>query len=122
MQNLQDVFSRIRSTKQQQREIKVQYRDALDSSAEYKEIKEKIQGYKLRKKQIEDQAKAELGGAYERAEFLKKDIQNDQELLADLALNQYVKGEPIEVKDSDDNVYEPIFKVTFKKTNQIKKD
>jgi len=120
MQNLQEIFSRIQKTKHERRDIQTQYKDALNASSEYKETLEKVRGFKLRKKQIEDQIKAELGGSYERGEYLKKDIQNDQELLADLALNQYVKGEPIEVKDGDDNVYEPVFKVTFKKTNQIR--
>lgn len=120
MSNLQEVFIRIQQTKHERKDIQVQYKDALNASSEYKEIVEKIRGYKLRKKQIEDEAKAELGGSYERAEFLKKDIQNDQELLADLALNQYLKGESIEVKDGEDNVYEPIFKVSFKRTNQLR--
>ncbi len=119
MKDLQDVFSRIQATKQQQKEIKTQYRDALDASQEYKEVTEKIQGYKLRKKQIEDNVKAELGSAYERLEVLKRDLEMDREMMTDIAISSLMKGETVEVKDNFDNVYEPIFKVSFKKTNQI---
>jgi hypothetical protein len=119
MQNLQDVFMRLQATKQQQKEIRTQYKDALDASQEYKEIVEKIQGYKLRKKQIEDEAKAELGSAYEKLEVLKRDMDLDKEMLTDIAITILMKGETVEVKDNFDNVYEPIFKVSFKKTNQI---
>ncbi len=110
---------RLQATKQQQKEIKTQYRDALDASQEYKEIVEKIQGYKLRKKQIEDEAKAELGTAYDKLEELKRDMDLDKEMLTDIAISSLMKGETVEVKDNYDNVYEPIFKVSFKKTNQI---
>jgi hypothetical protein len=42
MQNLQDVFMRLQATKQQQKEIRTQYKDALDASQEYKEIVKKL--------------------------------------------------------------------------------
>ena len=119
MQNLQDVFSRIRQTKRSQKQINTMYRDALSASAEYKEIMEKLRGYKLRKKQIEDNVKSELGGEYERLEALKKDVQNDKELLTDIAINKLTQGETVAVEDEDKNVYEPIFSVSFKKTNVI---
>jgi hypothetical protein len=40
---------------------------------------------------------------------------NDAELLADLALNQLVSGETVEIVDENDQKYEPIFSVRFKK-------
>jgi len=119
MQDLQDVFNRLQSTKKERKDIQFQYKDALNSSQEYKDIIEKIRGYKLRKKQIEDETKAELGSSYEKLLALKKDLQLDTELLTDIAISTLMKGEKVEVKDGGDNIYEPIFKVSFKKTNEI---
>ncbi len=119
MQNIQEIFNRIQGKKVERRQIQNQYKDTLDASKEYKDVMEKLRGYKLRKKQIEDQAKEELGSQYEHLEGLKKDMELDKELLADLAISTLMKGETIKVEDSEKNVYEPIFKVSFKKVYQV---
>ena len=50
-------------------------------------------------------------------EELKIEIETDQELLADQALNMYVKNETVEIKDEYDQTWYPVFKVSFKKSN-----
>lgn len=119
MQNLQDIFDRIRATKREQKQIATMYRDALSASHEYRDLLEKLRGFKLRKKQIEDQVKAELGSDLDKLESLKKDVNNDKELLSDVALNKLVAGESVLVEDDDKNPYEPVFSVKFKKTNEV---
>ncbi|MCL5666951.1 MAG: hypothetical protein M1383_04250 [Patescibacteria group bacterium] len=116
MPNLQEVFNRIRETKKTQKEIRTHYKDILTSSNEYHEITEKLRGYKLRKKQMEEEAKAELGNEFAKLEALKKDVELDGELLADLAISAMVKGETVMVTDAENNEYEPVFTVKFKKT------
>ncbi len=118
MQDIQQVFDRIQGKKHEQRNIQTQYKDALSASKEYQDTQEKLRGFKLRKKQIEDQVKAELGSQYDQLEALKKDVELDRELLADIAISTLMKGETVSVQDKDKNIYEPIFKVSFKKTNQ----
>lgn len=118
MQNIQDVFNRVRSTKKERKNIQQQYKDALSVSKEYKETMEKLRGYKLRKLQIENETKAELGQTQEKIEALKKDLELDKELLADLAISTLMKWETVKVEDEDRNQYEPIFSVKFKKVNQ----
>ena len=120
MQNLQDVFNRIRETKLQIKQIQTQYKDSLNSSQEYKDVSEKLRGYKLRKKQLEDFTKSEMGATYEKLLGLKKDLELDRQLLADISVATMVKGETVKVQDSDKNEYEPIFKVTFKKSKSQK--
>jgi predicted nuclease with TOPRIM domain len=119
MQNLQEVFNRIKATKKEQKEIRKAYKDSLSASQSYKETVEKISGHKLRKKQIEEETKKELGQEYVKLESLKKDIDLDKEMLTDIAISTLMKGETVELADEDGNVYEPIFSVKFKKTNQI---
>ena len=115
MQDLQEVFNRIRETKQKQREIKKMYKDALNASLEYKEIIEKLENLKIRKKQIETELKEDSMNDFKQLDAYKMHVKTDNELLSDLAFNKLVAGETVEIKDSDDNRYEPQFTVRFKK-------
>jgi hypothetical protein len=117
MQDIQEIFNRIQETKTEQRGLKAMYADALDSSKTYKEITEKLKELKAKKKEIEDQTKADLGKDYDKLEILKLDIKHDREMLSDIALNKLVKGEPVKVVDKDSKEYEPVFSVTFRKQN-----
>lgn len=119
MQNIQDVFNRIKEKKVQMKQIQGQYKDALNSTSDYKDTMEKLRGYKLRKKQLEDAAKAEIWSEYEKYEALKKEVELDKEMLADIAISTMMKGETVKVSDNDKNEYEPIFKVTFKKVSVV---
>lgn len=115
MQSIQEVFTRLHENKIKTRQLTEEYKDALNSSIEYKELLEKIKGLKLRKKQIEEQVKEELGSTYNELEAAKKDAQLDKELLADIAINKLVSGEKVQVEDPHKNIYTPEYKVSFKK-------
>ena len=119
MQNIQDIFNRIQETKKEQKHIRTVYKDLLESSAEYRELLEKLQTLKERKKQIENEARMELGKDADRIEVLKLDIKQDQEALSDIALTTLMNGETVKVVDRDNNEYEPVFTVKFKKGNIV---
>ncbi len=116
--NIQDVFNRIQDKKRETRSIKLLYRDAIESSGEYRELLEKLEQLKARKKQLEAQAWEEVG-AKDKFETIKLDIKQDREMLSDLALSTLMKGETVKVTDPDNNEYEPAFSVRFKKANQV---
>ena len=118
MKDIQDIFNRIRDTKRELKNLSALYRDTLASAPDYKEIKEQLEQLRARKKQVETAAWLEVGGQ-DKAEELKTSIKQDQELLTDIALTNYIKGEKIMVVDEANNEYEPIFKVSFKKSNEI---
>lgn len=103
----------------ERKNIQNQYKEALAAEKDYQETVEKLRGYKLRKKQIEDGVKMEMGSQYEKLLALKKDLDLDKELLADIALSTMMKGETVKVEDSEKNIYEPIFSVKFKKVNEV---
>ncbi|OGY48066.1 MAG: hypothetical protein A2840_02960 [Candidatus Buchananbacteria bacterium RIFCSPHIGHO2_01_FULL_47_11b] len=111
MLNLQEVFNRLQESKRKQRELKQDYRDTLENSQRYQEIVESIKDLREKKKQIEHETKKD----FPQLERLKTDINSDNELLSDLALNSLVKGEVIEISDNNHNQYEPILSVRFKK-------
>lgn len=91
------------------------YKDSLASSQEYKDIIEKLENLKIRKKQIENELKEDSSNDFKQLDAYRMHVKTDNELLSDLALNKLMAGETVEIKDSEDNRYEPQFTVRFKK-------
>ena len=70
-----------------------------------------------RKKVIENVTKEQFSGEFVQMDDLKIDIDSEQELLSDIAMTTVMKGESVQITDENDQEYEPIFKVSFKKIN-----
>jgi len=102
-------------SKKEQREIKKMYRDALSTSKVYQDVLEELKVLKDRKKKIEDNIKDNFRSEFDKLDTLKTDIESDKMLISDVAINQLVKGEMVEITDQYENKYEPIFSVRFKK-------
>ncbi|HPX94289.1 MAG TPA: hypothetical protein PLF30_01905 [Candidatus Moranbacteria bacterium] len=117
MQNVQEVFNKIREMKKEQKDLRDMYKDALVQTDEYEEIVEKIKELREKKKAIETRIQAQLGRSYEKLEDLKLEVDSQKEMLNDIAISTLMKGETVVAKDEFDNVYEPVWKVNFKKTN-----
>ena len=115
MNELQTVFTRIKETRAKQKEIRAAYKDLLGQDTEYQQLLEKLEVLKARKKEIESATKAELESDFQKLGAYKMHIQNDLELMSDLAINQLMAGETVELVDENDQKYEPIFSVRFKK-------
>ena len=115
MADLKEVFSRIKETKQKQKEIRGMYKDALSQSMEYQKLLEDLDKLKIRKKEIEIGVKDEMQGDIEKLDAYRMHIKTDQEMMTDLAINQLMSGENVELVDENDQKYEPIFTVRFKK-------
>ena len=122
MQNIQEVFNKIREMKKEQKDIRDMYKDALAQADKYQEIIEEVKVLREKKKEIESRIQGELGRAWEKFEDLKLEVETEREMMNDIALSTLMKGETVEVKDEWDNVFEPLWKVNFKKTNAIKTD
>ena len=116
MQQLQEVFARVQVAKKKKKDLETAYKDALSSSLEYQEIGEKLKTLRERKKQIEITIKDQFSGELTKIDDLKIDIASDMEMMTDIAIGQLMKGETVEVKDENENTYEPVFKVSFKKS------
>ena len=115
MQDIQEIFTRLQEAKKKQKDLKSAYNDALKSAQEYQEILDKAKTLRERKKQIEQTIKEQFSGELTKLEDVKIDIASDVELLSDIALTQVMKGETVQVTDSYNNSYEPLFVVRFKK-------
>lgn len=115
MQDLQGVFARLQKTKREQREISAAYKEALSKIPGYENIVNEFKTLKEKKRKIEEDAKRDFKSEFEKLDNLKADAETDQELLSDIALNTLVKGETVKVTDDENNNYEPVFSVKFKK-------
>ncbi len=115
MPQLQEVFDRMQGANKKRRELMSMYKESLHANKEYEDICEKIANLRIKKKQIENTTLEDFGKEFEQIESLKVDTKSDAELLTDIAITQYTKGETVELKDEYENTYEPKFSVRFKK-------
>ena len=122
MPNIQEVFSRIKETKRKAKEIKRLYKDELESNSQYRDVLERLETLKATKKQIEAQVKESSSGEFSKLDAYKMQVKTDNELLSDLAFNSLVSGQTVKVVGENEEEYEPIFTVHFKKANTIRKE
>ncbi len=115
MPKIQEVFNRIQASKKEQRKIKIGFKDALDSSVEYQKADEDCKNARNSKKQIKDKIESDFKSEFDKLDKIKVNIETDNILLSDMAINSITKGEPIEISDDYQNRYEPIVSVKFKK-------
>ena len=117
MTKLKYIFNQIKEKKDQMKDLKVVCKDVLTSSEEYKAIEEQMKALREKKKRVVQMANDQCAAEITKIEDLKIDIESDQEMLNDIAITKYAKGELIELTDKYDNTYEPVFSVKFKKSN-----
>ncbi|KKW06962.1 MAG: hypothetical protein UY41_C0011G0019 [Candidatus Moranbacteria bacterium GW2011_GWE1_49_15] len=115
MQNIQEIFIKMREMKKEQKDLKEMYKDALAQADEYEEIVEQMKQLREKKKQIETRIQAEMGKAWEKLDDIKFEMETNKEMMTDIAMTTLMKGGRVEVKDEYENPYEPVFKVNFKK-------
>jgi len=115
MKDIREIFDRIKETQKKQKDIKSAYKDALETSTQYKEITEKLSVLREKKKNIENQIKSDFNSEFSQLDALKDELMNDRQMLSDIALSTLMKGQPVELKDEYGNDYEPIFSVKFQK-------
>lgn len=119
MQNIQEVFEKIQELKKTRKEIGKEYRDALSQASGYQETQEEIKKLREKKKMLEAGVQSEMGMRFEEYEKAKREIESLSQMLTDIAMSTLMKGESINLKDQYDTEYEPSYKITFKKINQI---
>ena len=112
MKNLQEVFNNIQNKKRELREINRHVKEALASSSEYQDVKSKMENLGRRKKQLKESASEPYA---EKTDLIKIDIEGLAQNLSDIALNNLMKGERVEIMDTEKGKFEPVFTVRFKK-------
>lgn len=118
MASIQDTFFKIQDTKKKQREIRALYREALKKSQSYQTVTEDLRTLREKKKGIEERIRAEYAHDMDRLDDLIEELKRETERLTNLVLSSYVRGEIVKVHDARNTVYDPIIKVTFKKSDE----
>jgi hypothetical protein len=116
MSKIEQIYHRLEANKKRRKELGKMLKDELDHHPQHKELVEEMKVMRERKKGIEQDVRAGNSEIRE-LDDIKIDIQTDQELLADVALNMYVNNETVEIIDEYDQTWYPTFKVSFKKSN-----
>ena len=116
MPDLKDVLQRIRGMKQEKRKLGESLRDVLAQSKPYRDAVDERKEAKAKELRIETEIRQEFVKEIEKTEKLSQDLKTDTQLLSDMALTKFMKGENIEIVDENDVKYEPVFRVAFKKT------
>lgn len=115
MRDIQEVFNELQQAKKDQKDIKKEYKDALLNANEYEETMEELKKLKEKKKQIETLTQNRMGMRWEELEKLKAKAEELQQMVTDIAMTNLMDGKTVAIKDEYDNIYEPVYKITFKK-------
>ena len=117
MKDLQTVFNDMQNAKKEMKDIRKEYRDTLSHDAEYQEILERMNDLKEKKKNHELAAQRDMGQRYEELEDLKSEVKSMQEMITDISVTNLADGKSVEVRDEYDTLYEPVYAVSFRKSN-----
>lgn len=115
MVNVQEIFNKIRERQGELKTLKQIYKDVLTNSQEYQNIIEELDSLKIKKNKIEENLKSDLRSEIDKMYSIKIDIESEKEILNQATLTKILKGEPVELVDEQNNKYEPVFNVRFKK-------
>lgn len=94
------------------------YRDALTTEKGYREIVDEIKTLREKKKRIEVLVRTRFQRELQRLDDIKNEMQGDTTQLTDAVLTQIAQGKIVKVRDADNNSYDPILKVNFKKSDE----
>ena len=115
MKQLQLIFDETIAKKQEAKDLRAMYKDALADADKYVELTEAIKELREQKKEVELRIQGQLGRAWEKLEDIKTEIDADKIRMTDQALNDLMSGTTVSVKDQFENEYEPVWNVRFVK-------
>ncbi len=119
MPDLKEIHARIRAKKDEKKKIKVIVKDVFDQSKPLQDVIEELKTLKAKKAQLENELRSDFQTELEQLERISLDVKTDEMLLTDLSLTMLMKGETLAVTEENDVKYEPVFRITFKKSNTV---
>ena len=116
MPDLKEIHARIRAKKDEKKKVNVIFKDVLAGSKSYQEVLDEIRKLLTKKTQLKQELWSDFGKELEQLERLAIDLKSDEVLLTDLSLTMLMKGQALDLTDENDVKYEPVFRITYKKT------
>lgn len=114
IERLKEALLNLAKTKQERKELKKIIADVFEQSQPYRETMDQFLQVKAKKGQLEAEMMAGMPTEQEKLEKLDQEIKSASELVSDMALSLYMKGENVEI-ETDGAKYEPKIKVSFKR-------
>lgn len=114
MQNAQAIYNKIQETKKKIKNIKSFLKDQYELVSEYNEIQEQLKTLRIKRKEIMCYVHQQYPEEFTQLEDLKIDLASDKELLNDIVLSKYMKGDNIELENAYQQQVLPLFSVTYK--------
>jgi uncharacterized coiled-coil DUF342 family protein len=115
MKDIQEIFNELQGLKKDVSETRKDYRNILTQDPEYQSILDDMEEFKINKKATEESAKTSLGSSWEKLEENVQKIKDLEQIITDVAMTNLMDGKTVEVRDEWDTLYEPIYKINFKK-------
>ena len=115
MKDLQEIFNDLLELKKEVRDTRKDYRNILLQDGEYEALLDSMEEFKVKKKELELSAQASLGADWDKLEENKQKIKDLEQIITDVAMTDLMEGKTIEVRDEWDTLYEPVYKINFKK-------
>ena len=96
----QKLYDDIQVLKQERKMIKDSLKDHYDNSAEFAKIKENLDAQKEKKKAYDRSVREAYQKDYDKIDRMTEQIKADEELLSDIAFQELMKENPVEIKDA----------------------
>ena len=116
MTDLKDIYQHMLVSRGEKKKINDVIRDVFAQSKAYQEVIDELKALKEKKARLEQDLRSQFVTEMEQIDKFNADLRADAELLTDLALTKLMKGETVEIIDEHEVTYEPVFKVSFKKS------
>lgn len=118
MATIREVIDRLEANKQERKILKETIAQALEANGPWVKARDEVREEKARLKQIEMRVLTDYAGEVEQLEKLNLEIKNDNEVLSDMALTLFMKGENIEIENKGKK-WKPEIKVLFKQMSLL---
>lgn len=118
MANIREVLDRLEKCKAERKIIKEALGQMLLGSAAWVKCNDEVANEKARLKSIRESVLSSAQSDVDELERLNLEIKNDTEVLSDIAMAMFMKGESIEIENKGKK-YEPKIKVSFKQMKLI---
>lgn len=113
MSTIREVLERIEVNKRERKKLKDMMKEALEQNGPWVKAHDEVVQEKARLKQIEVSVLSDYKSEVDELEKLNLEIKNDTEVLSDMALTLFMKGQNIDV-ETDTKKYAPKISVSFK--------
>lgn len=118
MATIREVIDRLEANKQERKKLKEIITQGLEQNGPWANARDEVREEKERLKRVEMNVLADYASEVDQLEKLNLEIKNDKEVLSDIAMAMFMKGESIEV-ETKGKKWEPTFTVSFKQMSLL---